>query len=145
MSADAEPQFVDTNILVYAYDETANRRHQEARQLIDGLWLSGSGCLSVQVLQEFYVTITRKLSIPVDVSIAGQIVRDLSQWKVHAPGSSDVSEAIELHQRSDISLWDALIVHSAARLGCRVLFTEDLNSGQVIDGVRVHNPFTSSD
>ena len=121
MNAEVEPQFVDTDILVYAYDETAGDKHQKAKQLIDGFWLSGSGCLSVQVLQEFYVTATRKLSMPVNVNIAGQIVRDLAQWKVHAPDSSDVSEAIELHQRSDISLWDTLIVHSAARLGCRIL------------------------
>ncbi len=141
MSVDVELQFVDTNVAVYAYDETAGDRHQRARQLLDELWLNGSGCLSIQVLQEFYVTVTRKLPVPVESDVAARIVRDLATWRIHAPDAGDVLEAIELHHRFNISLWDSLIINSATTLGCRVVYSEDLNAGQQYGGVRVVNPF----
>jgi len=132
--------FVDTNILVYAHDETAGEKHHRARSLLAELWESGDGCLSVQVLQEFFVTVTRKVPKPLDALSAAAIIADLSHWRVHSPGSQDVLNAIDSHRRYDISLWGAMIICSAASLGCATLFSEDLNADQRYDGVRVHNP-----
>jgi predicted nucleic acid-binding protein len=133
--------FVDTNIVVYAYDATAGDKRDRARSLLADLWESGEGCLSVQVLQEFFVTATRKVPKPLDPASAAGIIADLSRWRVHAPGPDDVLTAIDAHRGQDISFWDAMIVCSAATLGCRILYSEDLNPGQQYEGVQVRNPF----
>ncbi|HLV58554.1 MAG TPA: PIN domain-containing protein [Natronosporangium sp.] len=134
--------FVDTNILLYAYDSSAGAKHDRARALIADLWGSGAGCLSVQVLQEFVVNVTRKVPRPLDVDTVSTIVSDLSRWRVHRPGPQDVLEAIELHRHHGVSFRDAKILRSASALGCTTLYSEDLNDGQRYDGVRVRNPLT---
>jgi predicted nucleic acid-binding protein len=139
MSADR--QFVDTNVLVYAHDVSAGAKRERAHDLLTSLWASGEGCLSVQVLQEFYVTVTRKVARPLDLEAAAQVVADLGRWKTHAPDPHDVLEAIRLHGRGRISFWDAMILHSAAALDCRVLWSEDLKPGRSAAGVVVENPF----
>lgn len=141
MSARQGPQFVDTNILVYAHDVSAGPKHDRAVELLEGLWKSRSGCLSAQVLQEFYVTITRKVAHPLDSDAAARIVADLSVWRVHAPEATDVLDAIEIQRRYSVSFWDAMILQSAARLGCETVWSEDLNPGQTYGGVRVADPF----
>ncbi len=141
MSAEVTAGFVDTNILVYANDRSSGRKCATAQSLITDLWDSGTGCLSVQVLQELFVTLTRKIPAPLDVGAASLLVSDLSRWQVHAPGSSDVIAAVDVHRRFGVSFWDAMVIHSAGVMGCDVLYTEDLSSGQVYDGVRVLNPF----
>ena len=123
-------QFVDTNVLVYAYDVTAGDKHTRARTLVEELWGTREGCVSVQVLQEFFVTATRKIPKPLDASAAAQIVGDLAHWHVHAPAAGDVLAAIDIHQRTGASFWDALIVRSAKELGCGTLHSEDLIAGQ---------------
>jgi predicted nucleic acid-binding protein len=138
MSADLS--FVDTNVLVYAFDETAVEKHDRARLIVRELWESRTGCLSVQVLQEFLVTVTRKIPKPLDTGMAREIITDLSLWRVHAPGTADVLAAIDCHYDQQLSFWDALIVCSAASLGCGVLYSEDLNPGQRYQGVLVQNP-----
>lgn len=135
-------QFVDTNILVYAHDITAGAKHARAKTLVTSLWESRDGCLSTQVLQEFYVTITRKVARPLASEIAARIVSDLAAWRVHVPAVADVLDAIEIHRRYDISFWDALVIQSATRLGCESIWSEDLNPGQVYAGIRVLSPFT---
>jgi predicted nucleic acid-binding protein len=135
-------QFVDMNIVIYAYDIHAGAKHSVARALMNDLWRSQTGCLSIQVLQEFYVNITQKIATPVDIATATQIIRDLSDWTVHTPIPEDVVNAIRVQQRYQLSFWDALVVWSAARLGCAVLWSEDLNPGQTYEGVQVQNPFT---
>jgi predicted nucleic acid-binding protein len=134
-------QFVDTNILVYAHDETAGDKHSRARALVEGLWDTRQGCLSVQVLQEFFVTTTWKLPKPLEAPAAAQIVDDLAHWHVHSPAVADVRAAIDIHQRTGASFWDAMILRSAQELGCQILYSEDLNAGQGCDGVEVRNPF----
>jgi len=142
----AEPgQFVDTNIVIYAYDIHANAKHSAARALMNNLWRSQTGCLSIQVLQEFYVNVTQKIVTPVDVATATQIIHDLSDWTVYAPVPNDVINAIRVQQRYQLSFWDAMIVWSAARLGCSILWSEDLNHGQTYEGVRIQNPFVTND
>ena len=138
-----ERRFVDTNLFVYAHDESAGRKREVARGIIAGLWESREGCASVQVLQELFVNLTRKVPKPLPARDVASLVEDLSAWTVHAPGSRDVLSAIELHERAGVSFWDAMILTSARSLGCRVLYSEDLNAGQSYDGVRVVNPFES--
>jgi len=134
-------KFVDTNVLVYAHDLTAGDKHDRARALLEELWDTREGCLSVQVLQEFFVTTTRKIPKPLEASTAGQIINDLALWHVHAPAARDVLAAIDIHQQAGASFWDAMIVRSAQELSCRTLYSEDLNPGQTYAGVQVSNPF----
>jgi predicted nucleic acid-binding protein len=141
MRAERVLQFVDSNILIYAYDVTAGAKHEQARALVTELWESRCGCLSIQVLQEFYVTVTRKVARPLAADVATAVVADLAAWRVHAPIVEDVNQAIAIHRRYAISFWDALIVRSAAQLGCATLWSEDLSAGQVYEGVRANNPF----
>lgn len=132
--------FVDSNILVYAYDRDAGIRRDKARQLCERLWQDRSGCLSVQVLQEFYVTVTRKLRTPVAKARARELVRAHANWVVSPTTSETVIRATELSESAEIGFWDALIVAAAEQSGAETLYSEDLNDGQVIAGVRVVNP-----
>ncbi|MGD2156493.1 MAG: PIN domain-containing protein [Anaerolineales bacterium] len=134
-------QFVDTNILVYAHDRSAGEKHDKAKTLLGKLWESGNGCLSVQVLQEFYVTVTQKVPAPLGSDSAAKIIESLSYWLAHAPGPQDVLTAIDIQQRHQISFWDAMIVQSAAQLDCNILWSEDFNHGQVYADVKSLNPF----
>ncbi|MCL4867469.1 MAG: PIN domain-containing protein [Anaerolineae bacterium] len=136
-------QFVDTNILVYAYDQSAGFKREQASLLLQKLWKSGQGCLSLQVLQEFYVAVTRKAKPPLSIQQAKQIIKDLRGWQVHRPTGEDVLSAIILQERYDVSFWDALILQSANQLGCAVVWSEDLNPGQQYNLSQVRNPFTS--
>jgi predicted nucleic acid-binding protein len=134
-------QFVDANVLVYAHDVTAGDKHRRARALVSDLWETRQGCLSVQVLQEFFVTTTRKIPKPLDVPAAARIIDDLAHWHVHAPAAADVLAAIGIQQRTSTSFWDAMILRSAKELGCQTLHSEDLDPGQQYEGVQVRNPF----
>jgi len=134
-------QFVDTNVLVYAHDVTAGDKHTRARALVEELRETREGCLSVQVLQEFFVTTTRKIPKPLDAPAAARIIDDLAHWHVHAPDAADVLAAVDIHQQTGASFWDAMILRSAKELGCATVHSEDLNPGQDYDGVQVLNPF----
>jgi len=137
-------QFVDTNILVYAHDTTAGSKHTQAKELIQTLWESKRGCLSIQVLQEFYVTITRKVAKPLAPDQASFVIGSLGTWYVHRPSVYDIQNAIILQERYQISLWDAMIIHSAVSLDCGLVWSEDLNAGQIYETVRVLDPFRLS-
>jgi predicted nucleic acid-binding protein len=141
MSAEGRREFVDTNVLVYAHDRSAGAKQAQAAALLKRLWASGQGCLSVQVLQEFFVTVTRKIPHPMSGAEAEALVRDLAGWTVFAPDEDDVLAAIALHRRTGVSFWDAMILDSAAATGCEVIWSEDLNAGQEYEGVGVENPF----
>lgn len=135
-------EFVDTNILLYAYDAAAGERHEAASALVDRLWRDRRGALSVQVLQEFYVNATRKITKSMGPDVAVDTLKSLARWRVHSPLPDDVIAAAALSSRHQLSFWDAMIVRSAAELRCDTLWTEGLNDGQVIEGVRLTNPFT---
>lgn len=140
MTGDSDPRFVDSNVLVYAHDLDAGDKHELAQALVRDLWESGRGRLSIQVLQEFFVTVTRRIPNPLDSDEAAEAVEDFAQWTVHAPVPEDVLDAIAIHRCYGISFWDAMIVNSASKLGCRTVYSEDLNAGQRYGGVRVVNP-----
>lgn len=141
MSDSAVYQFVDTNVLVYAHDISAGVKHQKAREILVDLWETDRGCLSIQVLQEFYVTVTRKVAKPLSNAQASQIIRSLRVWRVHSPSVEDIERAIEIQSRYLISYWDAMILQSATQLQCNLLWSEDLNPQQQYAGVQVINPF----
>jgi predicted nucleic acid-binding protein len=134
-------EFVDTNVLLYAYDTGAGERHERAFDLVSRLGRSRTGVISVQVLQEFHVNATRKIAVPLTPAAVRDRLRILSLWPVHTPSPDDVLAASELAEQSQLSFWDAMIVRSAIVSGCSVLWSEDLNSGQDLGGVRVRDPF----
>jgi predicted nucleic acid-binding protein len=135
------PVFVDTNLLVYAEDEDAGRKRDIARARVRELWESKAGVISVQVLQEFFVTTTRKVPGRLAPEVAHRIVEEYLAWTVVETSSALVVKAIRRSVVSRVSFWDALIVEAALAAGCDVLLSEDLSDGQVFDGVRVVNPF----
>jgi len=133
--------FVDTNIFVYAYDVDEADKRDRAVELVSSLWATRSGVVSTQVLQEFYVTVTRKLRRPMHRTDARAIVNTLSYWPVQTVEPADVVEASELEQRHRLSFWDALIVVTAKRSGAERLLTEDLQHGRHLAGLVIENPF----
>jgi predicted nucleic acid-binding protein len=143
MSAEGAREFVDANVLVYAFDASAGAKRESAAQLLARLWDTGTGCLSVQVLQEFFVAVTRKVAQPLLIDEAAERVREFATWKIFAPTADDVLAAIGLHQQAKISFRDAMVVEAAAQTGCDVLWTEDLSDGQLLRGVRIRNPFSA--
>lgn len=138
MSAKA-PVFVDTNIVVYALTEGLDGRHAKAREVLDRLLAEDRSCLSTQVLQETFVTLTKKAGLSVESVLAD--IDDLAKWPVFPVDVASIREAGQLMRTTAISFWDSLLVVSARRMGAEALYTEDLNHGQVIGGVRVVNPF----
>jgi predicted nucleic acid-binding protein len=93
------------------------------------------------VLQEFFVTVTKKVARPLPVEEAEERLREFATWRVFAPTADDVLAAIGVHAQARIRFWDAMIVLAASESGCDVLWTEDLNDGQLLRGVRIRNPF----
>jgi predicted nucleic acid-binding protein len=136
-------EFCDTNIIVYAYDSTAGVKHDRARALLERLWVDGVGALSVQVLQELFVTLTRKVARPVGHGEARAIVADLATWSVVQPSASDVLAAIDATVRWKLSFSDAMILTAAQRAGAAVLWSEDFSDGQRFDAVTIRNPFAA--
>ena len=131
--------FFDTNVLVYADDKSAPAKQQRAVDLVSEHRRAGTGVVSLQVLQEYFVTVTRKLKV--DARVARRKVELLAEFDVAAPGIPDVLAAIDLHRLHGFSFWDALVIRAASQAGCRVLFSEDMQDGLEIEGVQVNNPF----
>ena len=136
--------FVDTNILVYLHDSRELEKQARATAIMEVLWRQASGCLSFQVLMEFYAVATRKLKPGLPPETARQEIHDLLDWKPPPPSGRLFTRAWQIEERWQLSWWDALIVASALAQNCRVLFTEDLQDGLEIDGLRILNPFAES-
>jgi predicted nucleic acid-binding protein len=118
-----------------------NLNHVIAKEILRDLWEKRCGLLSTQVLQEFYVALTSKLARTVDPQAARIVVGDLLRWDVIVNDGDSILEAIEIQTKHRLSFWDALIVQTAVRGGAVVVFSEDLSDSQVIEGVRITNPF----
>ena len=132
--------FVDSNILIYAHDLDAGVKRERAVAKLRELWDSGTGRLSVQVLQEFYVNATHKLATPIARSTAREVIQTYGVWVHHATTVETVTRATEISDLARISFWDALIVASAEEADADELLTEDLNDVQSIAGIKVLNP-----
>jgi predicted nucleic acid-binding protein len=131
--------FFDTNVLVYADDKAAPTKQRRAVDLVVEHRRAGTGVVSLQVLQEYFVTVTRKLHV--DARIARRKVELLAEFDVAAPDVSDILAAIDLHRLHEFSFWDALVVRAAKQSGCSILLSEDFQDTREIDGVRIVNPF----
>lgn len=131
--------FFDTNVLIYADDKAAPAKQRRALDLVAEHRRAGTGVVSLQVLQEYFVTVTRKLRV--DASIARRKVELLAEFDVAEPELADVLAAIDLHRLHGFSFWDALVLRSAKQAGCSVLFTEDFQHGRGVEGLRIVNPF----
>jgi predicted nucleic acid-binding protein len=132
-------RFLDTNVLVYADDLDAGEKRERARAVLEDAMASGEGVVSTQVLQEFFVIATRKLGV--DPALARRKVELLAEMALVRIDLELILAAIDLSRLHSFSFWDALIVRTASAAGCTVLLTEDLQHGQVVDGVRIENPF----
>jgi predicted nucleic acid-binding protein len=135
----SDRSFFDTNVLVYADDKAAPAKQRRAIDLVATHRRAGTGVVSLQVLQEYFVTVTRKLHV--DAKIARRKVELLAEFDVVAPDLDDVLAAIDLHRLHGFSFWDALVLRAAKQAGCKILFSEDFQSGRAIDGVQIVNPF----
>ncbi len=134
--------FVDTNVFVYAVDTDEPEKQATAIALLDGL--KGRIAVSAQVLNEYYVTVTRKLGRPQSSEQAERSVRSLAKLPVVDIDRGLVLAAIALSRSAQLSLWDAAIITAAQRAGCERLYSEDLKAGQVFEGVTVIDPFADS-
>ena len=117
------PHFVDTNVLVYFRDSSEPAKQQRAQEWIEHLVRTRAARTSLQVLTEFYVTVTRKLRPTMARDEARADVRDYLAWRPIQPGSALVEEAWELEDRYSLSFWDALVVAAARKAGCEKLLT----------------------
>jgi predicted nucleic acid-binding protein len=140
MSFMSDRIFVDTNILVYAHDLSAGDRHAKASAVIESLWEAETGVISTQVLQEFYVTVTRKIRNPLKPVEAREIIRNYLAWPLQINDAEMTIWASEIEEKNCLAFWDALIVAAALRLQAQKIITEDLNHGQIIEGILVENP-----
>jgi predicted nucleic acid-binding protein len=132
--------FVDTNILMYAHDSAAGRKHERARALVERLWEDRSGVVSTQVLQELAVNLRKKARKPLDGRATRDVVSDYLTWHVVVNSGESILEALEFEGRYKVSFWDALIIQAAHAAGAAVLYSEDLSSGQSYGHVQVVNP-----
>ena|SRR5271165_1535778 len=134
--------FVDTNILIYAHDKDARIKHQVAKAVLRELWSERTGVLSMQVLQEFYVNVTRKISTPLPKNSARLVVNTYAAWCTETT-PAEISNAFRIEDESQIGFWDALILSAAAKSGATRILSEDLSAGQRISGVLIENPFAA--
>lgn len=133
--------FVDTNVLVYARDSTEPAKQAAAAGWLRELWLEQRGRTSVQVLSEYYVTVTRKLQPGLDSEEAWDDVNALLAWRPREIDSDLLMRAREVERRYTVSWWDSMIVAAAQLQNCALLLSEDLEDGLVCDAVTVRNPF----
>ncbi len=131
--------FLDTNVLVYAQDRDAAKKRKRSRELIEDIATTGVGVISTQVLQEFYVTVTRKMGVA--PLAAKAVMQSFRIFEVVQISPELIAQAIDRAVLSQLSLWDSLIVTASVSGGCTTMYSENLNAGQLIDGVRIVNPF----
>jgi predicted nucleic acid-binding protein len=131
--------FFDTNVLIYADDKADPAKQQRALDLVAEHRRARTGVVSLQVLQEYFVTVTRKLQV--DARVARRKVELLAEFDVATPDVADILAAIDLHRLHGLSFWDALILRAAKQAGCSIVFSEDMQDTREIDGVRIVNPF----
>ena len=134
-------KFIDTNVLVYAYDADADDKHLKAQEILRDCWENKSGTVSTQVLQEFYVTVTRKLSKSIPIQKARDVIQTYRAWPTYSSSIEDIIAASELEEQHQLSFWDAMIVIAAQMSKATILITEDLQDGRQIGSLKIINPF----
>jgi predicted nucleic acid-binding protein len=133
--------FLDTNVIVYAHDRSSGKKNTIAMEIMEYLWERKKGVISVQVMQEFYVCVTTKILKPLPLKVAGNILEYLLNWDLIINDEYITIKAINLQEKYRFSFWDSLIVQSAIQSQAYTLFSEDLSDGQIIENVKIVNPF----
>jgi predicted nucleic acid-binding protein len=136
-----DADFIDTNILVYAYDSHLPDKQQKAQNIVLTGVREGNGVLSTQVLGEFFMVVTKKISKPLSVRDAREIIKYMGRMKVQEIDVLIVERALDTLEQYKISYWDSLIIAAAERAQCKRILSEDLNSGQIYHGIEITNPF----
>jgi predicted nucleic acid-binding protein len=135
--------FFDTNVFVYLFDEDAPAKQAKARKLFEEEARAGQLALSPQVLQETYVTVTRKLARPLPQAAALAAITHLSTFPTIAVDGGTVLRAVHLHQTASLSFWDALIIQAALEGNCKTIYSEDLQAGRSFGALVIENPFAA--
>lgn len=133
--------FADTNVLVYAFDNSEPAKQLIAQQILQEQGGDGSLVLSTQVLQEFFVTVTRKLAKPLSVDDAYALIQQFSVYPMVSATPELILRAISRNRDDSFSFWDSLIVEAALQANCRILFSEDMQDGRQIGQLVIRNPF----
>lgn len=133
--------FLDTNIMLYAYDLEAENKHKIAKDIVRYFWDKRGALISTQVLQEFYVNVTRKIPKPLSLAKARSIVEQYQVWPIIANDTKSIIRASEIQERYQLSFWDSLIISSAETGGAKIVLSEDLSNNQYIAGICIQNPF----
>lgn len=133
--------FVDTNLLVYAYDSSAGKKWKTSLEVLSLLWNHRTGVLSTQVVQELFVSLTQKVKNPIRPEMAKEIISDLVQWPLVVNDGKNILRAIDLQIKYHFSFWDSLILQAAITSKSEFLLSEDFQDGQVIESVTIVNPF----
>lgn len=136
--------FFDTNVLVYLFDGDSPDKQRVAQTLLQFEGAAGRVAVSTQVLQEFFVTVTRKLAVPLASEDAESAVRAFARFSLVQVDAALILAGIEASRRLQVSFWDALIVRAALESGASTLYSEDMQHGRSIEGIRVVNPFLPS-
>lgn len=134
--------FFDTNVLVYLFDADSPAKREKARALFQRHTEAGDILLSTQVLQEFYVAVTRRLERPLNAAAAAEAVSSFAELPLVQIDSELIVSAIHRSRNNQLSFWDALIVQAAIEGHASTLYSEDMQHGQVLDSLRVVNPFS---
>jgi predicted nucleic acid-binding protein len=133
--------FLDTNILIYAHDMDAGVKHDAARSIVEKIWDDEAGIISTQVIQEFYVNVIRKMPKPISPVQARGIIINYFSWQVEAIEPHTILSASEIEEKYILSFWDSLIIATASQAEANKILTEDMNHGQIIEGILIENPF----
>ena len=133
--------FLDTNVLVYLFDADDPAKQRRVQDLLSNRDLLAQLILSTQVLQEFYVSVTRKLATPLDSEAAFQAVQDLAAFPIVQIDPSLILLAIYRSRKAKVFFWDVLILEAALAAGATLLYSEDFQDGAVFGGLRIENPF----
>lgn len=132
--------FVDTSVLIYAHDVDAQAKHEIAKNILRELWSERTGVLSLQVLQEFFVSATSKISSPLPREMARLIVNSYAIWCTEIT-TAELESAFRIEDETKVGFWDALILAAAINSGASRLLSEDLRPESLVAGIRVENPF----
>jgi predicted nucleic acid-binding protein len=136
--------FVDTNVLLYSFDDANPAKRDQARVWLKACWQQRCGRLSTQVLNEFYANARKRFASAISAGDARAEVRRFQQWRPWQIDQPTIETAWAVESRHQVSYWDALMVSAAQHMGCRWLLTEDLQHNQLFDKLRIVNPFMAS-
>ena len=134
--------FLDSNVLAYAQDKDSPDKRKISRKLIEELGRSGDGVISTQVMQEFYVAATRRLAV--DALAAKNVLKTFSVFEIVQVTLQLIQDAVDCSILNVLSFWDALVLVAASAAGCSTVYTEDMNAGQTVLGLKLQNPFKRS-